>query len=105
MAASSVSYGGYEIVVCPETNKFGAWVTSVSLKDGAGKVVELRPMTVQPEWLTEQEAMRDAVEWGRRFIEREFNAPQSHSWVGDRSRAEVWFRGVEEKSRDQEIDT
>ena len=49
MAASSVSYGGYEIVVCPETNKFGAWVTSVSLKDGAGKVVELRPMTVQPE--------------------------------------------------------
>jgi hypothetical protein len=105
MAASSVSYGGYEIVMSPETNKFGAWVTSVSLKDSTGRVVERRPMTVQPEWRTEEEAIRDAVEWGSRFIERELNTSRSHSWVVDRSRAEIWFRDVQEKSRGLEIDT
>jgi len=105
MAESSVSYGGYEIAVRTGTNRYGAWITDVSLKDGAGKVVELRPETVQPEWRTEEEAVRDAVEWGRRFIERELHAPQSPSAVVDRSRAEVWFRDVQEKARGSRIDT
>lgn len=103
MSASTVSYGGFEIVVRPETNTLGAWVANVSLKDSEGKVVELRPMTVQPEWLTEEEAVRDAVEWGRRFIDREFNTPQPESWVAERSRAEAWFRDTEEKSHGPEI--
>lgn len=104
MAENTVSYGGYDIVVRAETNQYGAWITQVSLKDGAGKVVELRPETVQPEWRTEEEAVRDAVEWGRRFIEREFQAPPSHSQVVDRSRAEIWFRDVQEKSRGSQVD-
>lgn len=103
MPASTVSYGGYEIVVCPEPNKFGAWVASVSLKDSEGTVVELRPTTVQPEWLTEEEAIRDAVEWGCQFIDRKFNTPPSHSWVAERARAEVWFRDEEEKSHGPDI--
>lgn len=105
MPASTVSYGGFEIVVCPETNKLGAWIASVSLKDSEGRVVELRPMTVQPEWLTEEEAIRDAVEWGYRFIDREFKTSPSHSWVSERARAEVWFRDTEEKPQGPEIST
>ncbi len=105
MPASTVSYGGFEVVVCPEINKLGAWVASVSLKDSEGKVVDIRPMTVQPEWLTEEEAVRDAVEWGCRLIDREFNTPPSHSWVAERARAEVWFRDKEEKSQGPDIST
>ncbi|CAH2784980.1 MAG: hypothetical protein CPDRYMAC_2272 [uncultured Paraburkholderia sp.] len=103
MPTSTVSYGGYEIVVAPATNKYGAWTASVSLKNNAGNVVDLRPETVQPEWLTEEEAIRDAVEWGQRHIDREFKTPESQSWVAERSRAETWFRDEEEKTRGPEI--
>ncbi|HEY1996973.1 DUF6566 family protein [Paraburkholderia sp.] len=103
MPASTVSYGGFEIVASAQTNPLGAWVAAVSLKDSAGKVVELRPMTVQPEWLTEEEALRDAFEWGRRYVDHEFHTPETHSWIAERRRAEVWFRGVEEKSQGPEI--
>jgi hypothetical protein len=103
MPQSTVAYAGYEIVVDPSTNLRGAWVASVSLRDNAGKVIELRPETVQPEWTTEEEAIRDAVEWGRRYIDREFKATEQHSWVAERSRAEGWFRDEEEKTRGPEI--
>jgi hypothetical protein len=103
MPASTVSYGEVEIVVNTGTNTRGAWVASVSLKNSAGTVVDVRPMTIQPEWLTEDEAIRDAVEWGRRFIDRELNTPPAQSWVAARARAEDWFRAAEEKSRGPEI--
>ncbi len=103
MPTRTVSYGEIEIVVNTETNKLGAWLASVSLKNAAGTVVDVRPMTIQPEWLTEDEAIRDAVEWAQRFIDREFNSPQTHSWVAERSRAEEWFRAAEEKTRGPEI--
>ncbi|MFL9865409.1 hypothetical protein PQR67_14640 [Paraburkholderia fungorum] len=96
MPTSSVSYGEFEITVHPERNKLGAWIANVSVSRGAQTVVDVIPMTVQPEWLTEEEAVRDGVEWGRRFIDREFNTPQSRSWVAERSHAETWFRDTEE---------
>lgn len=96
MPASTVSYGVFEIVVRPERNEFGAWFASVTVSRGAGTVVHTCPMTIQPAWLTEEEAIRDGVEWGRRFIDREFNTPRSHSWVAGRSHAEHWFRDAGE---------
>jgi hypothetical protein len=96
MQAHSVVYGEFEIVVRPERNALGAWIADVSVSRGAETVVDTRPSTVQPEWLTEEEAIRDGVEWGRRFIDREFNTHPSHSWVADRSRAERWFRDTGE---------
>jgi hypothetical protein len=96
MPASTVSYGEFEIAVHPERNKLGAWIASVSVTHGARTVVDVVPRTVQPEWLTEEEAIRDGVEWGRRFIDREFNTPQSRSWVAERAHAETWFRDTEE---------
>ncbi|ANB76120.1 DUF6566 family protein [Paraburkholderia phytofirmans] len=92
MPARTVSYGEFEIAVRPERNKLGAWIASVSVSHGARTVVDIRPMTVQPEWLTEEEATRDGVEWARRFIDHEFNTPQPRSWVAERSHAETWFR-------------
>jgi hypothetical protein len=32
------------------------------------------PETVQPEWLTEAEAVRDGFEWGRRFVRQKIEA-------------------------------
>ncbi|ASW00232.1 hypothetical protein CJU94_02075 [Paraburkholderia aromaticivorans] len=96
MPACTVSYGEFEIVVRPETNERGAWVASVSVSRGTGTPVYDRPMTIQPEWLTEEEAIRDGVEWGSRFVDHELNAQPPHSDVAERSRAEHWFRDVEE---------
>ena len=101
MPTSTVSYGEFEIVVHPERNKLGAWIASVSVRQGARTVVDIRPKTVQPEWLTEEEATRDGVEWGCRFIDREFNTPQSRSWVAERSHAEIWFRDTEESGKSE----
>lgn len=96
MPASTVSYGEFEILVQPETNPRGAWLASVSVRLGERTLIDIRPATIQPQWLTEEEAVRDGIEWGRRYIDREFNTPQSRSWVSDRSHAETWFRDAEE---------
>jgi hypothetical protein len=96
MPTRTVSYGEFKIAVHPERNALGAWIASVSVSRGEQTIVDVLPMTVQPEWLTEEEAARDGIEWGRRFIDREFNTPQSRSWVLDRSHAENWFRDAEE---------
>lgn len=98
MPASTVSYGEFQINVQPELNGRGAWIAKVSVRRGDQSIVNERPGTVQPEWLNEEEATRDGVEWGRRFIDHEFNSPQSRSWVAERSHAEVWFRDAEESS-------
>ncbi|MGF6772237.1 hypothetical protein P3T18_004725 [Paraburkholderia sp. GAS199] len=99
MSERTVSYGGFEIVVRTELNARGAWIAPVSLKNGTETAVDVRPMTVQPEWLTEDEAIRDAVEWGQRYIDRNLDATQPHSWVETRARAENWFRDEQEHAQ------
>jgi hypothetical protein len=69
MQTYTIPHKGYEIVVQPERNAFGAWEAKVSVRNASGTAMGFRPETVQPEWLTESEAVRDAVEWGIRFID------------------------------------
>lgn len=104
MSESTVNYGGYEICVESKTNAQGAWVASVSLKNDAGTLRDIRPMTVQPEWLTEGEALRDAVDWGRHYIDREFDARPDKSTVAERSHAETWFQQSQEKADGLDIE-
>ena len=99
MPANTASYGEFEIIVHPETNQRGAWLATVNVRLGAQAVVDIRPATIQPQWLTEEEATRDGIEWGRRFIDREFNTPPSRSWVPDRAHAQTWFRDLEAARR------
>jgi len=103
MPDNTALYGGFEIVVRTELNPRGAWVAKVSLKHGEHAVVDIRPMTVQPEWLNEDEAIRDAVDWARRYIDRDLGAQPPESWVATRSRAENWFRDEQERSRGPDI--
>jgi hypothetical protein len=68
---------GYEIVVQPEQNAYYAWQAKVSVRHVDSTVAEFRPETVQPEWLTQEEAVRDGIEWGTRFVDRELK--ESHN--------------------------
>ncbi|ALL68764.1 hypothetical protein K788_0000216 [Paraburkholderia caribensis MBA4] len=67
---------GYEIAVHPERNAYGAWQATVSVRHAHSRVAEFRPETIQPEWLTQEEAVRDGIEWGMRFVDRKLN--ESH---------------------------
>lgn len=103
MQTRTVSYGEFELAVIPERNECGAWIASVKVSRGDQTVLNARPATVQPEWSTEDEAIRDGVEWGRRFVDREFNSQPAHSWVATRTRAERWWiRDTEESALQQD---
>ncbi|CAG9253538.1 DUF6566 family protein [Paraburkholderia caribensis] len=67
---------GYEIAVQPEQNAYGAWQAEVSVRHVDSPVAEFRPQTIQPEWLTQEEAVRDGIEWGTRFVDRKLE--ESH---------------------------
>jgi hypothetical protein len=70
MDAQKVDYEGYVLAVHAEQNSLGAWCPRISvLKDGA-TVAVLDTETTQPEWSTEEEAVRDGVDQGRAFVER-----------------------------------
>ena len=103
MSETTTNYGGYEITVDTKTNRYGAWVASVSLKNREELVVDIRPMTVQPEWRTEDEAVRDAIEWGRHYVDHEFDARPDISSVAQRAHAQTWFQQAQEKARGVDI--
>jgi hypothetical protein len=70
MQTHTLARRGYEIAVQPEPNEFGAWRAKVSVRKASETLPEFRPGTVQPEWLTEAEVVRDGFEWGRHFIRK-----------------------------------
>jgi uncharacterized protein DUF6566 len=68
---------GYKIAVQPEQNAYGAWQAKVSVRHADSPVAEFRPETTQPEWLTQEEAVRDGIEWGTRFIDHTLEESRS----------------------------
>jgi hypothetical protein len=75
MWTHTLAWRGYEIAVQPEQNEFGAWRATVSVRKASDALTAFRPETVQPEWLTEAESVRDGFEWGRRFIRQKSETP------------------------------
>jgi predicted CoA-binding protein len=74
MQMHTLDHRGYEIVVQPERNELGAWHAKVSVRYTVDTVAQFRPETVQPEWLTEAEAVRDGIEWATRLIDHKLAA-------------------------------
>ncbi|WP_345815203.1 DUF6566 family protein [Paraburkholderia sp. PREW-6R] len=74
MHTHAFEHRGYEIVVQPEQNAYGAWQARVSVRRADSTVAEFRPDTVQPEWLAQEEAVRDGIEWGTRFVDDKVEA-------------------------------
>jgi hypothetical protein len=75
MQTHTLAWRGYEIAVQPEQNELGAWRAKVNVWKASEMLTEFCPETVQPEWLTAAEAVRDGIEWGRRFIRQKIEAP------------------------------
>jgi hypothetical protein len=98
MDTSTSFPNGFLITVQPERNAYGAWIARLNISRGGETVVDTRPETIQPEWSTEDEAIHDATEWGRRYIDHHFGEQQPRSWVVVRSRAEQWVEGIEERN-------
>ncbi|MFL9912323.1 hypothetical protein P0D84_40415 [Paraburkholderia sp. RL17-337-BIB-A] len=48
----------------------------VSVRHADSTVAEFRPDTVQPEWLAQEKAVRDGIEWGTRFVDHKLE--ESH---------------------------
>ncbi|MEZ0604082.1 DUF6566 family protein [Paraburkholderia sp. IW21] len=74
MQTHTLDHRGYEIAVQPEKNEFGAWRAIVSVRHATDPVAQFRPETVQPEWLTEEEAVRDGFEWATRLIDHKLTS-------------------------------
>ncbi|NKJ49262.1 hypothetical protein CIC12_21515 [Burkholderia sp. SG-MS1] len=75
MKTQIVCHRGYEIEVQPDQNGYGAWLAKVGVRRAGDTVKEFRPETVQPEWLTQEEAVRDGIEWGMRYIDQKLAPP------------------------------
>lgn len=90
-------YAGFEISVAAKRNDRGAWIANVSVTRDGQAALAPWPETVQPEWRTPDEAVRDALERARRAIGQALAAGKSHSWVATRRHAQTWFTADSER--------
>jgi hypothetical protein len=86
-------FAGFDITVATKLNERGAWIADLSVSRDGKSPFERWPETVQPEWRTPEEAVRDGIERARRVIRHHLAQADSHSWVPQRSRAQSWFNG------------
>lgn len=62
-------YRGHEIRVRATRNARGGWTPEIAMFRNGPLIEPPLPETVEPEWLTEQEAVRDGIERARFFID------------------------------------
>ncbi|KXU82143.1 hypothetical protein CI15_31675 [Paraburkholderia monticola] len=86
-------FAGFDIAVVTRREERGAYVAEIEVSRGGRKLIDAWPQTVQPEWLTPEEAIRDGLERARCLIRRRLTESVDHSWVATRGRAQSWFNG------------
>ncbi|SAK81141.1 hypothetical protein AWB78_03893 [Caballeronia calidae] len=91
-------YAGFEISVATRRNERGAWVADVNVSRDGQAAFAPWPETVQPEWRTADEAVRDGIERARRMIRQHLDGSDVHSWVVTRRHAQTWFITETERS-------
>ncbi|KVE36384.1 DUF6566 family protein [Burkholderia sp. TSV86] len=64
------SYRGHEIRVWARPNGRGAWADEVQVYVGGARIELVVPEPANPEWLTEDEALRAGVERGRYLVDK-----------------------------------
>ncbi|MGG2041346.1 DUF6566 family protein [Burkholderia gladioli] len=62
-------YRGHEIHVHAERNARGAWMPEIALYRNGSRIDCSLPEPVEPDWLTEEEALREGFERGRYWID------------------------------------
>ncbi|SAK93853.1 hypothetical protein AWB75_06730 [Caballeronia catudaia] len=93
------AFMGFNFVVEVHQNERGAWFAKIEFSRDGRPLVDVFPRTTQPEWLTDEEAIRDGIEWARRTLMQQSGRP-SHSWVASRARAYVWARSEVDRHPD-----
>lgn len=63
-AGRSEIYRGHEIHVHAERNARGAWTPDVAIFREGRRIDLPLPDPIEPDWLTEREALRDGIERG-----------------------------------------
>lgn len=99
MKCVSDTFMGFAISVRVGLNDRNAWVAEIEFSKGDTPLLDIWPRTTQPEWLTPEEAIRDAIEWSRRTLIQQSQCP-SHTWVETRERASNWARSEVNASLD-----
>ncbi|SAK97584.1 hypothetical protein AWB79_07488 [Caballeronia hypogeia] len=84
-------YAGFEISVATRRNERGAWIADLSVSRDGKPAFEPWTETVQPEWRTCDEAVRDGLERARRVIRQHAGGGDDHSWIVTRRHAQSWF--------------
>ena len=92
-------FAGFDICVGAKLNKCGAWIADVKISGTGQPEINEWLQTVQPEWRTADEAIRDGIEWARRSIRQRFKKTEPHSWVAARERDTVCFTDTVEHPR------
>ncbi|WP_164701973.1 DUF6566 family protein [Paraburkholderia caledonica] len=82
------AFMGFNILVEVRQNDRGAWSAEIELSKDGLPVVHACPRTIQPEWLTAEEATREGIEWARPSLIHQCTGP-SHSTVATRQRTFV----------------
>ncbi|MDR5780718.1 hypothetical protein QCE63_14945 [Caballeronia sp. LZ065] len=89
-------YAGHEISIATRRNERGAWIADLTVRHD-GKSSFTWPETVQPEWRTSDEAVRDGIERARRMIRQHLQHPDDRSWLATRRHAQTWFSAEAER--------
>jgi hypothetical protein len=86
-------YAGYQISVTTRRNERGAYMADLKVSRDGQSIIDAWPETIQPEWRTPGEAIRDGIERAQRVIRQRFMDAEAHSWVAARGQAQSWFSG------------
>ncbi|CAB3785550.1 hypothetical protein LMG28688_02062 [Paraburkholderia caffeinitolerans] len=99
----SMTCHGFEITTQSRDNGRGGWIAHVEVRHDGRLFATCSPDTVQPEWLTEEEANRDGLERGCKFITHIKTGGEDRSWVAIREHAERWFFRIESSQEAEQI--
>lgn len=99
----SMTSDGFRITAQSRSNERGGWIAHVEIHHEGRLFATCSPDTVQPEWLTEDEANRDGLERGCKFIDRIKSNREGRSWVAIREHAERWFFRIESSQEAEQI--
>jgi hypothetical protein len=70
MKTDTIEYGGYALSASAQQIATGAWVPKIVITKNGAPVDIPEVETVQPEWLTEAEAVRAGIEQARLIVDR-----------------------------------
>lgn len=99
----SISSNGFQVVARSGCNERGGWIAHVEILHDGRLFATCSDDTVQPEWLTENEANRDGLERGCKFIDHIRSGLADRSWVSVRAQTERWFFRVESSQEAEQI--